>query len=305
MTQPPRIVSLVPAGTDIVAALGLSGSLVGVSHDCEQAMARGRTVLTESTLDDRPGSGHPALSPSAIDTRVRTAARDEQPLYRVDREALEALGPDVVISQSVCDVCAVDADELSLPDGACVLDLRATTIDGLYEDLMRVGEACEREDAALEIVEAVRVRLHAVRDNVGSCEPVSALALEWSSPPYVGGHWVPEMFALAGGEHALGRPGEPARRAGWDELQAADPEAVVFVPCGYPLERALQEGQRLAADLGELRAHRERRLWAANASALFSRCSPQSVARGTEVLAGILHPSYAPRPKPHEAQRLL
>jgi len=303
MRQLPRIASLVPAGTDIVAALGLSEGLVGVSHECDHPSGRDKPVLTESIVLDSQQT-ESSRAAAEIDARVREAAARGDPLYRVDRQAMQELSPDIVISQSICDVCAAGVDQVSLPSGAVLIDLTATSVTGLYADLVRVGRACRREDIALEVVESVRTRLGAVQDAVGDRDPVAALGLEWTRPPYTGGHWVPELFSIAGGEHVIGRPGEPSRRITWTDIADADPAAIAVLPCGYGLDAAFEEAQRLAPDFGALRAVRQHALWASDANTLFSRCTPQAISRGAEVLAGILHPDALPPPGRHEARRV-
>jgi iron complex transport system substrate-binding protein len=299
----PRIVSLVPSGTDLVAELGLGDALVGVSHECDHPIAQGKPVLTWSTLPSPGGAAPQRLSAREIDRHVSHAQSEGQPLYRTDLEQLRRLDPDVVIAQNVCDVCAVDSTQLKLPDAARLVELTAATVDGLYTDLHRLGEATGRTQYALDVSERVRGRLARVLQTVGSLEPVRTLGLEWSDPPFSGGHWVPQMTALAGGEHVLTAPGEMSRRTDWKEIAEANPDVLVFMPCGYGLDAAVREARALASEPepGALDAVGQGHLWATDATRLFSRCTPESVTRGTEVLAGLLHPEAWPRPAEDEA----
>lgn len=286
-----RIASLIPSGTDLAAALGLGDQLVGVSHECDHLVAIGKPVLTSSVIPP-PTEDGPSLPPAEIDRLVVDAVLDGQSLYRTDRALLSSLAPDVVLSQDVCDVCAVNAETAAcdLPAGARLVMLTATSIDGLYADLARVGDATGTRDRAEAVIAATRERLAAVARSVAGRRRRRVLALEWGDPPFLGGHWVPELVAVAGGEHALSGAGAPSRRATWEEIAAADPDVVVFMPCGYSLHQAALEAKTLLErpEVAGLRAVREAGLWAVAASELFSRCTP-AVAEAAEVLAAIVH----------------
>lgn len=302
MTNSPRIASLVPGGTDLVAALGLADQLVGVSHECDHPARDGKPVLTRSALFD---GGNEPSDPRTVDRRVTETARSGQALYLTDRDQLRELAPDLIVAQAICDVCAVTPAQAGadLPEGARLLELTATTIEGLYTDLERLGEATGRAERALNVIEELRARLEHVHQRVGTRRRPKVVTLEWSDPPYIGGHWVPEMVFLAGGEHELRGPGERSTRLEWSTLRQADPDVLVFMPCGYDLEGALDEATRTLAGW-DLRAVRQGNLWATDANTLFSRCTPHSVARGTEVLAAILHPDLFDPPTDQEARRV-
>ncbi len=265
-----RIASLVPAATDLVAALGLAGNLVGVSHECDHPAAAGLPVLTTSSI---PAAGASVeVDPAAVDAAVSATIAAGESLYRVDRERLAALTPDVVVSQDICDVCAVSGSEVvdGVPPGADLITLHATSLDGLADDVGRLAERLgvgERAEECLADLTARRSRVH-------SGPRPSVVALEWGDPPFLGGHWVPELIDAAGGVHLLGRPGEPSRRSTWAEITEADPDVVIFLPCGYQLDVAVAEAERLiAGPAADLRALREGRFWVAHANRLFSRCT--------------------------------
>jgi iron complex transport system substrate-binding protein len=295
-----RIASLVPSATDIACALGLEAELVGVSHECDHPAARGKPVLTASNIPH-------GLAPAEIDARVSQAMAAGESLYRVERERLAELRPDVVLSQAVCDVCAVGGRELEggVPPGARLVMLGATDVASLAEDLRRVGAATGAAERAEAIVSDMMERLERVRALVAGRPRPRVLALEWGDPPFIGGHWVPELIAAAGGEHVLGPPGVPSVRVSWEAIRAAQPELVVFLPCGYGVGAAEAEARELVrrGELGALEAVRAGRLWATDASALFSRATPV-MARAAEVLAGILHPEVAAPPRAEEAVRI-
>ena len=305
----PTVATMVPSATDLVAALGAADRIVGVSHECDHPAVAGRPVLTRSALASAPAPGEAATDPAALDRDVAATRAADDPLYLTDREALHRLAPDVVVAQDVCDVCAVTGDQVAceVPPGTEVVRLGAVDLDGLAADLRAVGTAlggegparAAREVAALDADLAETRRLVAGRDRPG------VLLLEWGDPPFVAGHWVPELLDAAGGRDVLGAPGAASQRVTWDEVAAADPDVVVFLPCGYHLEGAVAEGRALLArsEVARLRAVRDGRVWATDATRLFSRCTP--VARdAARVLAAVLHPDAVGPPDPADAVRI-
>lgn len=298
MTDLPRVVSLVPSGTDIVAAMGLGAAMVGVSHTCDHPVARGLPVVTSSPLADTP------MPAGEIDRRVRAAVADGEPLYTTDTELLASLAPDVVLGQDVCDVCAPTGSDAAaaVPVGADLVLLSGLSLSGLEDDLAAVGAALGAEDRAEQQVAAIRSAHEHVRTRVAGLDRPRVLALEWGDPPFLGGHWVPELVEIAGGVHVLSDAGEPSRASSWEEIAAADPDVVVFLPCGYGITQAAEEARHLAAraDVGSLRAVRAGRFWAVDASRLFSRLTP-AVVTAAPVLASLLHPGHFPPVGPRRA----
>lgn len=267
-----RIASLVPSGTDIVAALGLADRLVGVSHECDHPCAEGLPVLTRSRVPSAPEQGA-----AAVDAAVSAAMAEGGPLYLTDRELLAELAPDLVISQDICDVCAVrgrDAHE-ALPAGAALVTLRATSVAGLAADLRRVGVAAGVDGAA-----AAETWLEAMAEIDEAGAPRRVLTLEWSDPPFVGGHWVPELVERAGGRNVLAEVGAPSRRVTPEAVAAARADVVLFLPCGYDLAAAAREAEALPAG--------EAPLWACDANRLFSRCTPEALLGGLRLVSAIL-----------------
>ena len=268
-----RIASLIPSGTDLVAALGLGDALVGVSHECDHEIAAGLPVLTSSVLPSD-------AAPADLDRMVSATAAAGQPLYRTDLALLHDLWPDVVVTQDVCDVCAVDARSVGcdLPPGAEMVLLSATTVAGLEDDLRRLGKATATEDRAEALIADLRAKVTATRQAAAARARPRVVTLEWGDPPFLGGHWVPELVEIAGGEHLLSRAGERSRRATWDEIHAAAPDVVVFMPCGYTLDQATTEAAALPVPVVPVDATR-----------LFSRCTPQSVRAALDTLQEVLH----------------
>ncbi|HZI23126.1 MAG TPA: ABC transporter substrate-binding protein [Gemmatimonadales bacterium] len=236
-----RVVSLLPAATEIVAALGAQGQLVGVSHECDfPPGVRSLPRVTGTAID-------PALPSGAIDRAMAEAKRAGTSPITVDLKLMAQLRPDVLIGQSVCEVCAVGEGELArvvaeLMPTPWVVTLHAHTLEGAFHDIAKVGEALELRDEAEELVDGLRYRLRRVGAQLAAPQrKPRVLVLEWLDPPYVAGHWVPELVARAGGEDVGGTPGEPSRARPWRELAALAPDLVVVALCGFDVERARSE----------------------------------------------------------------
>jgi iron complex transport system substrate-binding protein len=280
-----RVASLVPAATEILRFLGLEP--VGVSHCCAWP---GKPVLTESILPE-------GLSQAEIDQRVRQAVQAGEGLYRVRTEALQALAPDLILTQGVCEVCAVGPTELRqaaacLP-GVPTLSLQGTRLVHLWDDLRRVaavtGVLAEQRIAALQ------ERLERVRRAVAGRKRPRVAFVEWLEPPFLGGHWVPDLIEAAGGEPLGASPEAPSFRTTWADIAALEPEVVLFSFCGYSLQQALHDlvGWQMPCSAPQC--------WVLD-SASFCALTPR-VVRGVEVLAGILHPEVWPMPPCAEALR--
>ncbi|HEX7132070.1 MAG TPA: ABC transporter substrate-binding protein [Iamia sp.] len=303
------VATLVPSATDLVCALGGADRIVGISHECDHPAVAGRPVLTRANLASAPEPGQAAADPAALDTDVTTAHAAGEPLYLTDRDLLDRLVPDVVVAQDVCDVCAVTGDQVAceVPAGTEVVRLGAVDLEGLRADLRLVGDALggdgpERAAAAIaELDEGLAV----VRAGVVDLPRPTVLLLEWSDPPFIAGHWVPELLETAGGLDVLGAAGAASRRVTWSEIAAADPDVLVFLPCGYGLDAAVTEGRALVErpEGAGLRAVAEGRAWAVDATRLLSRCTPVA-ADAAAVLAAILHPAAVGPPDPTDAVRL-
>ncbi len=285
-----KIVSLLPSATEIVFALGLGDALEGVTFECDYPpSARQKLVVSGTALPPGP------LTPSEIDTAVADRVANGEPVYTLDARRIAAIQPDLILAQDLCEVCAVPSGAVNealavLGCRADVISLDPANLDDVIAGIGVVGEATGTGAAAQVVMAQLRSRLDAVRNAVAGCERTPTFALEWSDPPFNGGHWVPDMIEAAGGEPVLAGRGERSGRLTWDEIGAAAPEAVVFMPCGYGLDDARREGQALL-DRPELDASKQ--IWAANANALFSRPGPRLV-DGVEALAGALHPDRLP-----------
>jgi iron complex transport system substrate-binding protein len=270
-----RIVSLLPAATEIVAALGAVGRLVGVSHECDfPPEVRSLPRVTRTLVD-------PALPSGAIDRAMAEAKRTGISPVEVDVNLVAHLRPDVLIGQSVCDVCAVGEGELArlvatLMPTPWVVTLHAHALDEVLLDVRKVGEALELRDEADELDAGLRYRLRRVGARAqGTGERPRVLVLEWLDPPYVAGHWVPELVALAGGRDIAGTRGEPSRPRPWHELAALAPDVVVVALCGFDVPRA--QAELAAVTDRQARGLLERRVEFLDGNAYTSRPGPRLV----------------------------
>jgi iron complex transport system substrate-binding protein len=286
-----RICSLLPSATEIVYALGLGEQLAGVTHECDfPPEARAKPVLI------RPRT-QPAASAAEIDRQVKEIVARGESLYVVDDEVLRSLAPDLILTQDLCHVCAASPQDLAaaLSRMDCppqVLTLSPRSLAEVWGDIRSVGKAAGREEQAAALVRSLEDRLAAVQRAVAGLARPRVLCLEWLDPPYVAGHWVPEMVAAAGGVDAIGRCGVPSFQIDWEQALAAQPDVVLVMPCGYALDAVLQEYRNMKMPPGwsELPAVRSGRVFAADSSSYFSRPGPR-LACGVEILAEILHPS--------------
>ena len=234
-----RVVSLLPAATEIVAALGTTGRLVGISHECDfppEVVTLPR--VTRTTLDASLPSG-------AIDRAMAAAQRSGTSPVQLDLDLLRRLAPDLIIGQSLCDVCAIGATELeravtALDRKAAVVTLHAHDLAGVFADMKQVGAALDLADEADELVAGLRYRLRKL-SHTPHPTPPRILVLEWLDPPYVAGHWVPELVAAAGGVDVGNRPGAHSVARPWRELAALAPDLVVIACCGFDVARARRE----------------------------------------------------------------
>jgi iron complex transport system substrate-binding protein len=286
-----RIASLVPSATEGLYALGLGGEVVAVTHECDFPSAVAELPrLTRSVVEG-------GLEPGEVDRRVREVTGRGEALYELDEALLAELEPDLIVTQALCAVCAVSYDDVRavaarLSSAPSVLSLDPETLDEVLDDLVVLAEAAGRRDLGVELRERLAGRVQAVKEAVTGAPRPRVVALEWLDPPYVGGHWVPEMIETAGGVDVLGRPGEKSRVVGWEAISAARPEVVVVMPCGLYLDEAAAQADAFAERLGGVGAER---VVAVDAAASFSRPGPRLV-DGVELLASVLHPSRLPEP---------
>ena len=281
-----RIVSLLPSTTEILFAIGAGDDVVGVTFECDHpAEARTRTIVSTSAMPE-------GLRPAEIDAFVASAMARGDDLYHLAEDALAGLDADLVVTQDLCAVCAVD---VSIVDDALahlgctaeVLTIDPHTLDEVFDSILVLGRRTGHEQRAAELVRSLRDRLESVRSRVAGRSRPRVMLLEWTDPPFAPGHWVPEMIEAAGGEPLLGTPGARSERVTWETIHGSRPEVIVVAPCGYDLAGA----EALA---GELRATDQLPpgvpVHAVDANAAWARPGTRLV-DGVEVLADLLHPA--------------
>ena len=287
-----RIASLLPSTTEICFALGLGERVVGVTHECDfPAEARHKPVLTAPKIDVDADSAE-------IDRQVRSLVAEGLSIYRVDENLLRALRPELILTQDVCDVCAVPLAEVR--EAACrllgseveILSLSPRTLTDVFEDVRRVGAATASEAAANELVRNLQARLDRLRAETSGLERPTVLALEWLDPPMVASHWTPELIRIAGGRPILGHDAEPSRTIDWESIVEAAPEALLVIPCGFRIGQSLREMRRLMdrPGIGDLPAARSGQVTVIDGSAYFNRPGPRLV-ESAELAALAIHPN--------------
>jgi iron complex transport system substrate-binding protein len=281
-----RIVSLLPSTTEILFALGTGNDVVGVTFECDfPAEARTRTIVSTSAMPE-------GLTPPEIDAFVVEAMARGDDLYHLDEGALAGLDADLVVTQDLCAVCAVDVSVVdeALAHLGCtaeVLTIDPHTLEEVFGSIEALGAATGRLEAARALVAAQRARLEAVSSRVAGRHRPRVMLLEWTDPPFAPGHWIPEMVTLAGGEPVLGASGEKSRRVTWDDVHASSPEVVVVAPCGYDRDGAAA----LAGDMVDSGVLPDgATVHAVDANASWARPGTRLV-DGVEELAALLHPS--------------
>jgi len=284
-----KICSLLPSATEILFALGLGDQVAGVSHECDfPAEARSKPILIKSRITHTE-------SAAAIDSQVREFLARGESLYSVDFEMLRAIEPDVIVTQDLCHVCAATPDDLGaalahLERQPRVVTLNPHSLADVCADIRTVGDATDRAAQAQALVAEFERSIAEVERTVASLDRPRVLCLEWLDPPYVAGHWVPEMVERVGGIDVLGQAGKPSFRVDWEALLAARPEVIVIMPCGYSLASADEEFRKLLLPNGwkDLPAVRDGRVFVVEASGYFSRPGPR-LADGLAILANAIH----------------
>ena len=286
-----RIASLVPSATEMIFALGLGDQVIAVTHECDYPPeAKALPHLTRTAI--------PAgLQAAQIDAAVKATVADGRALYELDEALLAELEPDLIVTQAVCAVCAVSYEDVvevaaRLPGPPRVLQQDPSTLGEMLEDVMRLGEAAAVEAAAHRLRSELEGRLATVRTAVLGAPRPRVIALEWLDPPFVGGHWVPEMISIAGGEDVAGPPGLKSPEVAWDALADLEPDVVVAMPCGWYVEDAVAQA---IEHWGQIEGLGAARVFAVDAASTFSRPGPRLL-DGVELLGHLLHPEILAAP---------
>jgi len=298
-----RIVSLLPSATEIVAALGLADQLVGISHSCDfPPQILGKPVLTRPCLESK------SLGSLEIDALIVQRVREGRSVYELDGEALKAADPDLILTQELCDVCAVGYRDVTLaiqplekrPE---VLSLDPCFLGDVLRAIQGVAMAARIPEQAKPVVSGLRRRIERVAERAKEAEVRPRVAcLEWLDPLYTAGHWVPELVELSGGRDVLAVKGEPSRKISWEQVVAAQPEVLVLMPCGFDIPRTLKELEIVTGrpGWGDLPAVKAGRAYAVNGQAYYNRFGPRLV-EGLEFLAHLIHPDLFPKTPPATA----
>lgn len=297
-----QICSLLPSATEILYALHLGGSVAGVTHECDfPPDAAKKAVLIRPRVD-------PKAPLAELDRQVNELVSHGESIYAVDAELLARLAPDLIVTQDLCHVCAASPGDLAtvltrLPKQPRVLSLRPHSLADVWQDICRVGEATQKlhEARALAVELAVRVARIEARSATASKRP-RVVCLEWLDPFYVGGHWVPEMVATAGGEDVLGEAGEPAFRVTQEQIERSEADVIIVMQCGFGAERNAADfrSRGLLETWKDLPAVRDRQIYAVDAKSYFSRPGPR-LAAGVELLAHVFYPDLFPLTTPASA----
>jgi iron complex transport system substrate-binding protein len=300
-----RIISLLPSSTEIVCALGLQDQLVGITHECDYPESIVNLPrLTASRIS------HETMTSAEIDHAVRSQLDGHGSIYDLDEKKLRQLQPDLILTQELCEVCAVSYQTVeraarSFEADVKVVSLEPNTIEDIFANIRLVGELTDRVKAADDLVNELRSRLDTVRDRGNFDRRPRTLMLEWLEPPFAPGHWVPEQVQLAGGDHAFGKAGQKSVTTTAEEIRAYDPQVIVLIPCGYYQEDILRQlpSANLPEGWNDLPAVKANQVWATDATSYFSRPGPR-VVDGVEILAKILHPEVFGFPTEEDAIRI-
>ncbi len=302
-----RICSLLPSATEIAFALGLGDSLVAVTHECDYPpQAKSKPIVVKSLVDASRNSS------AEIDETIGELLRAKRGVYTIDLPRFKAADPDLILTQELCDVCAVDYDEVlaaahSLARKPKIISLTPTLLADVLRDIEAVGQATGREREAEDVTTRLRMRIDRVREQASRSGYRPRVAcIEWLDPIYVAGHWIPEMVELAGGRDGLGKKGMPSEKTPWERIARSAPEVIVLMPCGFEVERTMTELDLLRRLPGwsDLPAVKKGNVFAVNGSAYFNRSGPRLV-DGLEILARLFHPEIFPaEPDPESARRV-
>ncbi len=301
-----RICSLVPGGTEVIAALGFADRLVGISHECDIPAS-----LAHVPVMIEPLVGHGSALSEDIDRQIKRMVAAGQPLYRLNESAFQTVQPDLIVTQDLCHVCAVTPDQLGraiqrLARPPRLVTLAPRSLEEVFGDIVRIAEALAAAEAGRGFVQGLRRRLEQVRLHTTARQPrPRVVCLEWLAPLYVAGHWVPEMVEWAGGQDVLGSKEAPSREVTWKNVEQAQPDLILVMPCGYAVDRTIHELGQAGPVREEWRAALARwpNSYVVDAASYFSRPGPRLV-DGVELLAAIVHPDTPVPLPPTKAVRL-
>lgn len=301
-----KIISLLPSATEIVCALGLEENLVGITHECDFPVSiTDKPPLTASRIS------HETMSSKEIDHAVRSQIDGHGSIYDLDEKLLRELNPDLIITQELCDVCAVSyktvekAARMYVAD-AQVVSLEPNTIADIFDNIKLIGELCGVSEKAEEVVQNLQNRLDKVRERISeNNSKLKVFMLEWLEPPFAPGHWTPEQVEIAGGICLLGETGKKSVTTTYEAIHESKPDVLVLIPCGYYTSDILRQMENtfFPSDWREIPAIKNGEVWALDATSYFSRPAPR-VVDGIEILSKIFHPQIFGEPTATEAVRV-
>lgn len=301
-----KIVSLLPSATEIVCALGLEEHLIGITHECDYPKsAAEKPALTRSRIS------HETMTSAEIDHAVRSQLDGHGSIYDLNEKLLAELRPDLILTQELCEVCAVSykivqkAAKIYVAD-AKVVSLEPNTIEDIFENIKTVGELCGVSERAGIIVADLQERLDKIRAKTEmSKKRPRVFMLEWLEPPFAPGHWVPEQVEIAGGECLMGKAGEKSMTTSYEKIVESAPDILVLIPCGYYAEDILRQlpNTIFPESFAEIPAVKNGEIWALDATSYFSRPAPR-VVEGAKILSKIVHPEIFGAPSEDEAIRI-
>jgi len=301
-----KIVSTLPTATEIVFRLGLGNSLVGVSHECnypEAALLKPR--VSETDFD------YTNAKSFEIDTYVENKMHNHKSLYKLDEPLITKLSPDVLITQQLCDVCSITPNDIqrvikNLAVKPELISLNPKNLDDICEEILTVGEILGKKTKAQNLVLKLKKKMKDIKNKTNKLKPKKVFCVEWLSPLFASGHWVPEMVELAGGIEVLGRTEKPSRKISWDKVIDSNPDILILMPCGFTFDKTLSEGSSLTSlpFWEKLTAVKNNQVWVVDGPSYFNQSGPRVIENGIEILAKIIHPDKFGVPSKEEAIKL-
>lgn len=298
-----RICSFLPSTTEIVCSLGLGDSLVGITSECDYPPeVRSKPVIIKSSVDSNNTASE------KIDQFVSEKAKEGKSIYLVDIDELKQADPDIIFTQNLCEVCAVSGDEVMeatdvLSKKPEIVPISPSTVKDVLDSILEIGRATETRDNAVSIVDSLEKRIDYTRERLANeRDRPRVFCLEWLQPPFVAGHWVPEMVDIAGGINGLSNKGDVSKRVSWEEVLEFAPNYTLVMPCGFTIDRTLNEIDKAvsAEQWHQLPSSRNGHTYIVDANSYFSRPSPRIV-DGIEIISGLLHPHIFKKDFPAEA----
>ncbi len=306
-TREIRIISLLPAATEIVCALGLRNQLYGISHECHYPQE-----IKNLPIISMPDVNYDVLSSKEIDDHVEKQMKEKKSLYQLDRKKLEHIRPTHILTQALCDVCAITPSDIQkvikdldpLPE---VIQLNPRSLQEICDDITRLGDIFDKKEKAQQIVDTLQNKMNSIRSKTKNARRKTIFCVEWIDPLYACGHWVPEMVEIAGGVDPLSFPNEYSTKISWDKVAKVDPEILIIMACSFTPKKAQEELQRITHELfwKNLSAVKHNQVWVVDGAGYFNQSGIRTIDNGIEILVKIIHPEVFGKPRVHEAVQIV